>query len=148
MNDFAKMAFDQAKLALEHNELPVGAVIVLNGQVIGSGFNRTLIDNDPTAHAEIVAIREAAKTLGDRRLTNASIYVTLEPCPMCVGAILLARITKIYFAAYDPTNGACGSRNNLAVHPVFGWSAQVFRMPGEEESAKLIREFFGNRRSK
>ena len=148
MNDFAKLAFDQAKLALDHKELPVGAVVVLDNQVIGSGFNRTFIDNDPTAHAEIVAIRQAAKTLGDRRLTNASIYVTLEPCPMCVGAILLARITKIYFAAYDPANGACGSKNNLAVHPVFGWSAQVFRMPGEEESVKLIREFFGNRRTK
>jgi tRNA(adenine34) deaminase len=148
MDDFTKLAFDQAKIALEHNELPVGAVIVLNGQVIGSGFNRTFLDNDPTAHAEIVAIRNAAKTIGDHRLTNSSIYVTLEPCPMCVGAILLARITKIYFAAYDPANGACGSKSNLAVHPVFGWGAQVFRMPGEEESARLIREFFTSRRAK
>lgn len=148
MDGYPKLAFDQARLALEHEELPVGAVVVLNGQVIGSGFNRTFLDNDPTAHAEIIAIREAAKTTGDRRLTNASIYVTLEPCPMCVGAILLARITKIYFAAYDPANGACGSRTNLAVHPVFGWSAQVFQMPGQEEAANLIREFFQQRRGK
>lgn len=148
MEEFAKLALNQAKLALQHDELPVGAVIVLNGQVIGSGFNRTFIDNDPTAHAEIVAIREAAKTIGDRRLTGASIYVTLEPCPMCVGAILLARITKIFFSAYDPANGACGSRGNLAVHPVFGWSAQVFRMGGDEESATLIREFFQKRRGR
>jgi tRNA(adenine34) deaminase len=148
MEDYSKLAQDQAKLALLHDELPVGAVVVMDGKVIGSGFNRTFIDNDPTAHAEIVAIREAAKTIGDRRLTGASIYVTLEPCPMCVGAILLARITKIYFAAYDPANGACGSRNNLAVHPVFGWSAQVFRMAGEAESAELIREFFQKRRGR
>lgn len=148
MDGYPKLAFDQARLALEHDELPVGAVVVLNSQIIGSGFNRTFIDNDPTAHAEIIAIREAAKTIGDRRLTNASIYVTLEPCPMCVGAILLARITKIYFAAYDPANGACGSRYNLAVHPVFGWSAQVFQMPGQQEAADLVREFFQKRRGK
>lgn len=148
MDGFPRLAFDQARLALDNEELPVGAVIVLNGQVIGSGFNRTFLDNDPTAHAEIVAIRQAAKSLGDRRLTDASIYVTLEPCPMCVGAILLSRITKIFFAAYDSANGACGSRCNLAVHPVFGWSAQVFQMPGQEESANLIREFFQKRRGK
>ncbi len=145
---FMQMALEQARSALEFGELPVGAVVVKNSQVVGEGFNRTFLDGDPTAHAEIVAIRQAAKTVGDWRLSDCEIYITLEPCPMCVGAILLARIEKIHFAAYDPKDGACGSRLNLAVHPVFGHRAQVVKTEGGEESSELVREFFKRKRGK
>ncbi len=148
ISKFMKFAFEQAYLAREQGELPVGAIVVRDGEVIGKAFNHTLTNSDPTAHAEILAIKDAAKTIGDWRLTNCSIYVTLEPCPMCTGAILLSRISNIYFSAYDHKDGACGSRMNLAVHPIFGHSARVHHVDGGEESSNLIREFFRNKRRK
>ncbi|MCK5744543.1 MAG: nucleoside deaminase, partial [Caldisericia bacterium] len=96
ISKFMKFAFEQAHLALEQDELPVGAVVVRDREVIGRGFNHTLTNSDPTAHAEILAIKDATKTINDWRLTNCSIYVTLEPCTMCTGAILLSRISNIY----------------------------------------------------
>jgi len=142
------LALSVAKEALQFDEMPIGAVVVKDGQVIGKGFNRTFTDGDPSAHAEIVAIREAAKTLGDWRLTDCEIYVTLEPCIMCTGAILLSRIKRIYFASYDPKDGACGSRMNLAVHGAFGYRAEVVKTDGGDEASELIREFFMKKRGK
>ncbi|HOO97221.1 MAG TPA: nucleoside deaminase [Caldisericia bacterium] len=145
---FMMLAFEQAYLAREVGEMPIGAVVVKDSKVIGRGYNNTLTNSDPTCHAEIMAIRDATKNISDWRLTGCSIYVTLEPCPMCVGAILLSRISKIYYAAYDPKDGACGSRYNLAVHPIFGHSAQVVKTEGGKEASELIRDFFRSKRKK
>lgn len=148
MSKFMRLAFEQAYLALEKGELPIGAVVVRDGQVLGSAYNLTLTTSNPTAHAEMLAIQRSAKNIGDWRLSSCSIYVTLEPCPMCTGAILLSRISDIYFSAYDHKDGACGSRMNLAVHPIFGHHARVHHVTGGEESSQLIREFFKRRREK
>lgn len=145
---FMQIALEQARSALDFGELPIGAVVIRNNQVIGQGFNRTFLDKDPTAHAEIVAIRQAANALGDWRLSGCDIYITLEPCPMCVGAILLARIEKIHFAAFDPKDGACGSKINLAEQYFFGHCAKVIKTEGSEESLELVREFFQRKRGK
>ncbi len=106
-------ALAEARLALAAGEVPVGAVVVLHGEVIGRGHNRRETANDPTAHAEILAIREAAGKLGSWRLTDADLYVTLEPCPMCAGAIVNARLRRLVFGAYDPKAGAVISLMNL-----------------------------------
>ena len=148
MSRFMRLAFEQAYLALEKGELPIGAVVVKDGQVLGNAYNLTLTTSSPTAHAEMLAIQRSAKKIGDWRLSGCSIYVTLEPCPMCTGAILLSRISDIYFSAYDHKDGACGSRMNLAVHPIFGHHAMVHHVTGGEESSQLIREFFKRRREK
>jgi len=148
MSKFMKLAFEQAYLALEKGELPVGAVVVGGGEVLGRAYNLTLTTSNPTAHAEMLAIQRSAKTIGDWRLSGCSIYVTLEPCPMCTGAILLSRISDIHFSAYDHKDGACGSTMNLAVHPIFGHRARVHHESGGEESSQLIREFFRRRREK
>ena len=132
------LALSVAREALEFGEMPIGAVVVKDGQVIGKGFNKTITDGDPSAHAEIIAIRDAAKTLGDWRLTDCEIYVTLEPCIMCTGAILLSRIKRIHFASYDPKDGSCGSRMNLAVHGAFGNRAEVVKTDGGDEASSLI----------
>ncbi len=145
---FMKYAFEQAQLAFDTGELPVGAVVVKDNEVIGKGHNLTLTTSDPTAHAEIVALRDAAKNIGDWRLLNCSIYVTLEPCPMCTGAILLSRISDIYFATYDSKDGACGSKMNLAVHPIFGHRARVHKTDGAKDASKLIVDFFKKKRNK
>ncbi len=148
MSKFMKLAFEQAYLALEKGELPVGAVVVRGGEVLGRAYNLTLTTSNPTAHAEMLAIQRSAKTIGDWRLSRCSIYVTLEPCPMCTGAILLSRISDIHFSAYDHKDGACGSTMNLAVHTIFGHRARVYHESGGEESSQLIREFFRRRREK
>ncbi|MCF7885180.1 MAG: tRNA adenosine(34) deaminase TadA [Candidatus Marinimicrobia bacterium] len=108
-----KFALKEAQQALSENEIPVGAIIVLNDEIIGKGHNQREGLHDPTAHAEMIAISSAAETIGDWRLENCSLYVTLEPCPMCTGALLNARIPKLYFGAYDDEAGMCGSRDNL-----------------------------------
>ena len=145
---FMQLALEEAKKAEEEEEIPVGAVITCNGEVISSAHNMREQLKDPTAHAEILAIRRAGSYLNNWRLNGCTIYVTLEPCPMCASAIVLARIAKIVFGAYDYDNGACGSRINIPVSlPIFGYRAEVVGGVMAEESRKILQGFFKKRRN-
>ncbi len=149
VNKFMQIALGEAKKAEGEEEIPVGAVVVCNGEVVSRAHNMREQLRDPTAHAEILAIREAAQKRNDWRLDGCEIYVTLEPCPMCASAILLARIGKIYFGAYDYDNGACGSRINIPVSfKVFGYSAEVTGGVMKEDCKRILQEFFRKRRNR
>ena len=148
MTDLEAMeaALDEARAAADAGEVPIGAAVVREGAVIAQGQNRVLRDNDPTAHAEIVALREAAKVLGNYRLNGCTLYVTLEPCAMCAGAMIHARIDRLVFAADDPKAGAAGSVLAVINHPQLNHKMEVERGILAEESAELIRSFFRERR--
>ncbi|MGA3032023.1 MAG: tRNA adenosine(34) deaminase TadA [Terracidiphilus sp.] len=139
-------ALAQARLAAEGGEVPIGAVVVYQGVIVGRGQNRVLRAVDPTAHAEIVALREAALALGNYRLTGCTLYVTLEPCAMCAGAMIHARIDRLVYSATDPKAGACGSVLSVLNHPQLNHQIQVEQGIGAEESAELLRDFFRERR--
>jgi tRNA(adenine34) deaminase len=139
-------ALAEARLAAEGGEVPIGAVVVRDGAIIARGQNRILRDVDPTAHAEIVALRAAAAALGNYRLSGCTLYVTLEPCAMCAGAMIHARIDRLVFAASDPKAGACGSVVTVLNHPQLNHRVQVEQGIGAEESAELLRSFFRERR--
>jgi len=139
-------ALAEARLAAEAGEVPIGALIARDGEIIARGQNRVLRDVDPTAHAEIVAIREAASVLGNYRLNGCTLYVTLEPCAMCAGAMIHARIDRLVYAAADPKAGACGSVLSVLNHPQLNHQMQVEQGIGAEESAELLRGFFRERR--
>jgi len=148
VDKFMLLALEEAQKAEAEEEIPVGAVIVCNGKVVSSAHNMREQLKDATAHAEILAIRKAGNYLGDWRLNNCTIYVTLEPCPMCASAIVLARISKIVFGAYDYDNGACGSRVNIPVSlPMFGYRAEVVGGVMEKECRNVLQEFFKKRRN-
>ena len=140
------LALDAAKLAATHDDVPVGCVIVLDGKVIGTGENRREVDQDPTAHAEVVALRNAAKQLSGWRMDGATAYVTLEPCVMCAGALLNARVSRVVIGASDEKAGAVGSRYNLLSDPRLLHEAEVTYDVLSEESATLLRDFFAARR--
>ncbi len=146
--NFMKLALDLAKKAESKNEVPVGAVIVKDGEVIGRGMNRSISDHDPTSHAEINAIREAAKAIGNYRLKDCLIYVTLEPCAMCVGAIQHARISKIFYGASDPKTGACGSVVNLIRIEEINHHTEVYGGLLERECGQVLKDFFLAKRKK
>ncbi len=135
-----------ARRANEEQEVPVGAVIVREGRVLGEGYNRTVRAGDPTMHAEIVAIREAASALGDWRLLGSTLYATLEPCAMCAGAIVLARIPRVVFAAHDPKAGMAGSLDNLLNDKRLNHRCDVESGVMAAESSELLRDFFKERR--
>ena len=139
-------ALDLARLAEEEGEVPVGAVVVADETVIGRGYNRCIPDCDPSAHAEIKAIRDAAKSIGNHRLAGATLYVTLEPCIMCAGAILHARIDRLVYAAPDHRFGAAGSALNLLDSPFLNHSCHVTAGVCAEESSALLKAFFAKRR--
>jgi tRNA(adenine34) deaminase len=139
-------ALAEARLAAEAGEVPIGAVIVRNGAIVASGQNRVLRDVDPTAHAEMVALRGAAQALGNYRLTGCTLYVTLEPCAMCAGAMIHARLDKLVFAATDPKAGACGSVLSVLNHPKLNHQMWADRGILADESAELLRKFFRERR--
>ncbi len=139
-------ALAEARLAGEAGEVPIGAVVVHNGAIVARGQNRVLRDADPTAHAEIVAIRAAAQALGNYRLNGCTLYVTLEPCAMCAGAMIHARLDKLVFAATDPKAGACGSVLSVLNHPRLNHQMWADRGILAEESAELLRDFFHERR--
>jgi tRNA(adenine34) deaminase len=139
-------ALAQAHLAAAAGEVPIGAIVVHEGGIIATGQNRVLRDNDPTAHAEIVALRAAATTLGNYRLSGCTLYVTLEPCAMCAGAMIHARIDRLVFAAADPKAGAAGSVLSVLNHPQLNHKMQTEQGTLAEESAHLLRSFFRERR--
>ncbi len=136
----------QARAAAARAEVPVGAVIVRAGDVLGEGHNRTITDADPTAHAEVVAIRQAAATVGDWRLIDCTLYVTLEPCAMCAGAIVLARIPRVVYGARDPKAGMVDSLGNLLRDPRLNHRCEVAAGVLAEESSELLKGFFRERR--
>jgi len=146
-SDFMREALAEARAAADAGEVPIGAVAVYQDKIIGRGQNRVLRDVDPTAHAEIVAMRAAAKVLNNYRLTGCELYVTLEPCAMCAGAIVHARLERLVYAASDPKAGAAGTVLEVLNHPRLNHQMAV--TPGilAEESAALLREFFRQRRA-
>ncbi len=141
--DLALKAAENAGMA---GEVPIGCVIVLNNEVIAEAGNRTLTDHDPTAHAEILAIRQATRAIGSERLVDCDLYVTLEPCTMCAGAISLARIRRLYYAAADPKGGAIDSGVRFFASPTCHHAPEVYSAVGESQAATLLREFFKARR--
>ncbi|MGH2857536.1 MAG: tRNA adenosine(34) deaminase TadA [Solirubrobacteraceae bacterium] len=143
---FMRLALREAQRALEHNDIPVGAVIVRDGEVIGAGHNERELRADPTAHAETLALRDAARTLGSWRVLDSVLYITLEPCAMCAGAIVLARVPRVVYAAPDPKAGAAGSVLDVLAQPSLNHRPQVRSGLLAAESADLLRAFFAARR--
>ena len=142
-----RLALAEARVAGTAREVPIGAVVVQDGIVLGSGSNATEMLQDPTAHAEMVAIQQAAARAGSRRLTGATLYVTLEPCAMCAGAIVLARLSRLVFGAFDPKTGACGSLRNLVQDPRLNHSCEVATGVMGQECGDLLRGFFSDLRT-
>ena len=143
---FMDLALKAAETAGKSGEVPIGCVIVLNNKAIATAGNRTLTDRDPTAHAEILAIRQATETIGTERLVDCDLYVTLEPCTMCAGAISLARVRRLYYGAVDPKGGAVDSGVRFFAQPTCHHAPEVYSAVGESEAATLLREFFKARR--
>jgi tRNA(adenine34) deaminase len=139
-------ALAQAEAARALDEVPVGAVITLNGELLSEAHNLTRTNADPTAHAELLALRAAARNVGDWRILNATLYVTLEPCAMCAGAMVLARIQRVVFAAYDPKAGMCGSLGCIAQDPRLNHRLEITAEVLPEPAAVLLRDFFRQRR--
>jgi tRNA(adenine34) deaminase len=146
MASFMDMAIAQARAAAAEGEVPVGCVVVRHGEVIARARNRTLADHDPTAHAEMLAIRAAAAARGTERLTDCDIYVTLEPCAMCAGALSFARIRRLYYGAADPKGGAVDSGVRFFASPTCHHRPEVYGGIAGQEAAALLREFFAERR--
>lgn len=145
--DYLNAAIEEARAAEQGGEVPIGCVVVSpTGEIVGRGQNRVLRDQDPTAHAEIVALREAGKALSNYRLSGCTLYVTLEPCAMCAGAILHARITRLVYAAPDPKAGACGSVLSVMNHPQLNHRVDVVSGLLAEECGEILRGFFKARR--
>ncbi len=139
-------AIAEAEKAKAAKEIPVGAIVTMSGNIIGKGFNRTIQDSDPSAHAEVVAIRNAAAGQKNHRLTGATVYVTLEPCAMCVGAMIQARIQRLVFAAYDPKAGAVGSVLDLSAIKEFNHRVEINGGLLAEECSAILKEFFSLKR--
>jgi tRNA(adenine34) deaminase len=142
-----RAALALAEEAWRQGEVPVGAVVVADGQILGRGFNAPITRHDPSAHAEIAALRDAASALGNYRLPGSDLYVTLEPCPMCAGAIMQARIRRLVFGAADPKTGACGSVVDLFAEPRLNHQTAVTGGVLTDECGALLRRFFAERRS-
>jgi tRNA(adenine34) deaminase len=143
---YMQRALELARRAHEDNEVPVGAVLVVGGEVAGEGWNQPIGSHDPTAHAEIIALRAAAAKTNNYRLAAATLYVTLEPCAMCIGAALNARVSRLVFGAWDQKAGACGSVFDLPREPRLTHRIDVFGGVCSEESSALLRRFFEARR--
>ncbi len=145
--EYMKEALSLAKTAFDNDDVPVGAVVVQNGEIIGKGFNCREINGDPTAHAEIEAIRQASKKVGGWNLEGCELYVTLGPCPMCAGAIINSRIKKVVFGAYEAKSGCCSEESvtNLFALP-FNHRPEVYGGICEEECGEILKEFFKDKR--
>jgi tRNA(adenine34) deaminase len=145
--DAMRAALDQARQAAEGGEVPIGAVMVYQGVIVARAQNRVIRDIDPTAHAEMLALRTTAKALGNYRLAGCSLFVTLEPCAMCAGAMIHARIDRLVYAALDPKAGACGSVLSVLNHPKLNHKMAVEQGILAEEAGELLRGFFRDRRN-
>lgn len=146
---YMELALEEANKALKQDEVPIGAIVVdPGGKVIGKGCNRRELDQDATQHAEMIAIREACKNIGLWRLIDCSLFVTLEPCPMCAGAIINSRIKDVYFGARDPKAGACGSVVDLFSVEKFNHHPHVIRGLFQEKSSQMLKDFFREIRKK
>ncbi len=143
---FMRLALREASRALEHEDIPVGAVVVVDGEVIGTGHNERELRADPTAHAEVIALREAARSLGTWRVLESVLYVTLEPCAMCAGAIVLARVPRVVFGTTDPKAGAASSVLHILDEPRLNHRPKVQSGLLAQEAADLLRAFFASRR--
>jgi tRNA(adenine34) deaminase len=146
-DEYMALALAEAKKAEAAGEVPVGAVIVADGTVIGRGFNQPISASDPTAHAEIIALREAARGLGNYRLSSVTMYCTVEPCMMCAGAMVHARIARLVFGVPDPKAGSAGSIYNVLTDPRLNHRVDVFSGVREPECSALLRDFFLRRRA-
>ena len=142
-----RLALDAARAAGDGGDVPVGAVVVVDGELVATAGNRRERDNDPTAHAEVLALRAAAEALGTWRLAGATLVVTLEPCPMCAGALLGARVQRVVFGAANTENGSCGTLYNLCVDPRLNHEVEVVHGVEAEASTALLDEFFAARRA-
>ena len=142
-----RLALAQAATAAEHGDVPIGAVVVRNGQVIAAAGNERELQADPTAHAEVLALRAAAAALGGWRLPGTTLYVTLEPCAMCAGAIVLARVPRVVYGAVDPKAGAAGSVLDILADPRLNHRPEVTGGVLADDAARLLREFFADRRT-
>jgi tRNA(adenine34) deaminase len=145
--NFMRFALIEAQKSKSLDEVPVGAIIVMNDRVISQGHNLSISQNDPTSHAEINAIRNSAKKVGNYRLTGATLYVTLEPCVMCYGAIVHARISRLVFGAYDPKTGVCGSSIKLHEQACFNHTPNIKGGVLEEDCSLILKDFFKERRN-
>jgi tRNA(adenine34) deaminase len=143
---FMRLAIREAQAALDHDDVPIGAVVVRDGEVIGAAHNERELRQDPTAHAELIALREASRALGSWRVLDAVLYVTLEPCAMCAGAIVLARLPRLVYGAADPKAGAAGSVLDVLAQPRLNHRPAVAGGLLAEECAALLTDFFGSRR--
>jgi tRNA(adenine34) deaminase len=139
-------ALAEAEAAIAHDDVPIGAVVVHEGRIIGRGHNERELREDPTAHAEVLALREAAEHLGSWRVLGSTLYVTLEPCAMCAGAIVLSRIPRVVYGCADPKAGAAGSVMNILDHPALNHRPEVIGGVRAEEAAEMLRAFFRARR--
>lgn len=140
------LALDEARAAREGGDVPIGAIVVRDGEIVARAGNRTVRDQDPTAHAEVLAIRAAARAVQSWRLAGCTLYVTLEPCAMCAGAIVLSRLDRLVFGAWDEKAGMVGSLGDLVRHPRLNHRAEVAAGVCEAECAALLRDFFAERR--
>jgi tRNA(adenine34) deaminase len=145
-DDFMRLALREAELASSHGDVPIGAVVAHRGQLIAAAHNERELRQDPTAHAEILVLQEAARALGSWRVLDATLYVTLEPCAMCAGAIVLARVERVVFGADDPKAGACGSVLDVLADTRLNHRPEVLAGPLREECGELLRSFFAARR--
>jgi tRNA(adenine34) deaminase len=145
---FMRLAIEQARLADAAGEVPVGAVLVVDGALVAHGFNRPITTADPTAHAEIVTVREAARALGNYRLPGGTLYVTVEPCLMCVGALVHARVARVVFGAAEPKTGALGSTVDALDNPFLNHRFEVASGVCAEECRELLQAFFARRRAR
>jgi len=141
-----KIAISEANLAINDGEIPVGAVLIQNDKLIAKAHNQPILNHDPTAHAEVEVLRKAGKKLRNYRLSGSTLYVTLEPCAMCLGAIMHARIERIVFGASDPKTGVCGSKADLTSETFFNHKVQVVGGILEEENKEILQSFFKSRR--
>jgi tRNA(adenine34) deaminase len=141
-----ELALEQARLAALAGEVPVGALVIRNGEVIGQGHNRNLLDNDPTAHAEIVALRQAAARVGNHRLIGCTMVATIEPCSMCAGALIHARIARLVYGATDPKAGAAGSTVQVINHPSLNHRMEVTAGVLADKCSEILQQFFRKKR--
>jgi len=144
---FMALALQEAQKSQEMNEVPVGAIVVMNDEIISQSHNQSISQNDPTSHAEINVLRFASKILGNYRLRGATLYTTLEPCAMCYGAIIHARISRLVFGAYDPKTGVCGSSINLHEQECFNHSPEIIGGILEKDCSLILKDFFKERRN-